>query len=175
MKFNLNQLNVGRRLALAMLACCLIACQPEASSKPKDEGVGVGITGINHTDKWIAEFYIEGSYGGNISPTKPGGGGGGGGKSTCCIVLPRIYQPGLKAKVRWKPTEEPYKEAEARIIPYSDGAGHAWVNFLPDGRVVIVASDMDTWSRNYHGDYRAPSHPEYRGADIEFPKQEARP
>lgn len=175
MKFDIRKASFGFRLAMVMLTCLLLACQPEASGNPKDEGVGVGITGINHTYKWVAEFYVEGSYGGNISPRKPEGGGGGGGKTSCCIILPRVYQPGLKAKVRWKPTEEAYRETEATIVPYPDGAGHAWVNFLPDGRVVIVASDMDTWSRNYHGDYKAPSHPEYRGADVEFPKQEAKP
>lgn len=151
----------------------LTACHPEAPNKPKDEGIGVAITGVNHTYKWVVGFYVEGSYGGNISPMEPAGGGGGGGSNTCCIMLPRIYQPGLKAKVFWEPEEGPAREVEATIMPYPEGGGHAWVNFLPDGRVVIVLSDMDTWSRNYHGDYRAPSHPAYRGAEIEFPRQEA--
>ena len=151
-------------IALSLL--CLAACQPE---EKKEEGVPVGIVGINHTKTYIAAFSVNGSYGSNISSIQKGGGGG---KTSCCLVLPRHYAPGLSAKVRWNHTEDAdnWKETIATVLPYQDGVGRAWVNFLPDDRVVIVVSNMDTWSSNYHGDYKAPSHPGYRGWEAEFPQ-----
>jgi len=154
--------------ATMLFATLMAACHQK---EEKDEGVPAGITGINHTRTYIAAFYVDGTWGGNISSIQNGGGGG---SNVCCIVLPRHHTPGLAATVRWNHTEDVdnWKEATAAIFPYPDGAGHVWINFLPDDRVVIVVSEMDTWSSNYFGDSRAPSHPGYRGWQIEFPKSE---
>lgn len=166
--------NLFLRLLMLILAGCLgiWLLSGYLDSPPPDEGIGAGITGINHTDKWVAEFYVEGYYGGNISPIQEGGGGG---KTSCCVILPRIYQPGMTAKVRWKPTEEPYRETDAMIMPYPEEGGRAFVHFLPDGRVIIVISNNFPFTPSYQGNFRAPSHPEYRGVDIEFPKLEVKP
>ncbi|MBP6654129.1 MAG: DUF3304 domain-containing protein [Propionivibrio sp.] len=162
---------LGVLLAGLALALTLTACQ-EPKEPDNKEGVPVGITGINHTTTYIADFYIDGAFGGNISNINNGGGGG---STTCCVVIPHHYRPGLTAKVRWNHTEsriDNWKETVATVLPYPDGGGHAWVNFLPDDRVVIVLSDMDTWSRGYLGEHKAPSHPDYRGATAEFPSTE---
>ena len=157
-----------------LVALALAACQGPKAPETK-ESVPVGITGINHTTTYIAEFYVEKAWGGNISDIQNGGGGG---KTSCCLVIPYHYHPGLKATVRWNHSEsrvDHWKESVATVLPYPDGGGQAWVNFLPDDRVVIVVSDMDTWSRGYQGEHRAPSHPQYRGPEIEFPREGSQP
>ena len=168
-------LRLGGVLAGLLVMLALSACQgPKAPEKK--ESVPVGITGINHTTTYISEFYVEQAWGGNISSVQEGGGGGSG--NTCCIILPYRYQPGLTAKVRWNHTEsrvDNWKETVATILPYPDGGGQAWVNFLPDDRVVIEVSDMPPWSRGYQGLHRAPAHPLYRGAELEFPKEGSQP
>ena len=155
-------------LGIALSLLCLAACQPE---EKKEEGVPVGIVGINHTKTYIADFYVNGVGNGNIPSI---GNGGGGGSTTCCLVLPRHYAPGLSAKVRWNHTEDKdnWKETIATVLPYQDGVGRAWVNFLPDDRVVILVTEMAPWHENYRSDYRSPSHPAYRGWEAEFPRQE---
>ena len=157
-----------------LVVLALSACQgPKAPEKK--ESVPVGITGINHTTTYISEFYVEQAWGGNISSIQNGGGGG---SNTCCVILPYSYHSGLTAKIRWNHTEsrvDHWKEAVATVLPYPDGGGRAWVNFLPDDRVVIEVSDMPPWSRGYQGAHRAPVHPQYRGPEIEFPKGESQP
>ena len=159
----------GLVFGIALSILCLTACESEGKN---EQGVPVGIVGINHTRTYIADFYINGIGNGNIPSIANGGGGG---STTCCLVLPRHYTSGLSAKVRWNHTEDAdnWKEATATILRYPDGAGTAWVNFLPDGRVVILVTEMAPWHENYQGDYRSPSHPGYRGWEAEFPRQEA--
>ena len=160
-------------LAGLAMALTLTACQ--GSNEPeKEEGVPVGIVGINHTTTYIANFSVEDAGGSNISSIQNGGGGG---KTSCCVILPYHYRPGLTAKVRWNHTEsrvDHWKDAVATILPYPDGGGRAWVNFLPDDRVVIFVSNFAPWHEKYQGEHRAPSHPDYRGPEIEFPKDEGK-
>ena len=162
-----------RTVATLAVAFAISACQAD-KAPPESEGVPAGITGINHTRTFIAAFYVDSAWGGNIASVTDGGGGG---STTCCVVLPRHYRSGLSAKVRWNHTEsvvDHWKETVAPILPYPDGAGRLWVNFLPDDRVVILVSNMPNWSSGYHGDYKAPEHPEYRGAEVEFPRGETK-
>ena len=166
MKSRLGILFAGLIVALALAAC------QETRPPEEKESVPVGITGINHTTTYIADFYVDGAFGGNISSINNGGGGG---STTCCVILPYKYRPGLTAKARWNHTEsrgDNWKETAATILPYPDGGGRAWVNFLPDDRVVIFVSNFAPWHEKYHGEYKAPSHPDYRGAEIEFPRAE---
>lgn len=143
-----------------VMALALFACQ-EPQEPENKEGIPVGITGINHTTTYIADFYVEEAWGGSISSIQNGGGGGG---TTCCISLPYHYRTGLEAKVRWNHTEsriDNWKEAVASIEPYSDGGGRAWVHFMQDGSVRIVVS-------NY-----APGHSDYPGPAIEVFQEES--
>lgn len=165
-----------RRLFAAglFLLFALLGCQ-KSNRPPDKESVPAGITGINHTTTYIANFTVEGAAGSNLPSIQDGGGGG---KTSCCIVLPHHYRAGLTAKVRWNHTEtrdDHWKETTATVLPYPDGAGDAWVNFLPDDRVVIVVSEMPPWSRGYTSEHKAPSHPGYQGADVEFPKEKSKP
>ena len=151
-----------------LLALALFGCQDSKEPEEK-ESVPVGITGINHTTTYIANFSIDGAAGSNVSSIQNGGGGG---KTSCCVVIPYHYRPGLTAKVRWNHTEsriDNWKETVATVLPYAVGGGDAWVNFLPDDRVIIVVSEMPTWSGGYRGEHRAPGHPNYQGPEIEFP------
>ena len=170
MKSRLGILFTGLIVALALLGC------QESKEPEKKESVPVGITGINHTTTYIADFYVEDAWGANISSVQNGGGGGSG--NTCCVILPYRYRSGLTAKVRWNHTEsriDNWKETLATILPYPDGAGQAWVNFLPDDRVVILVSNFAPWHEKYQGGHKSPSHPDYRGPEIEFPKNEGQP
>jgi len=144
---------IGTAFSIALL---LTACQPK---EEKDEGVPAGITGINHTRTYIAEFYVDGTWGGNISSIQNGGGGG---STVCCVALPSQYSDGLTAKVRWNHTEDVdnWKEAVATVFPYPDGAGRAWVHFMPDDSVQIVVSNF------------GPGHPQYPGPAIEDLQEE---
>lgn len=73
--------------AIALLVACdarAPATQSTASSAaavPTRHGktVSADLTGYNHTDKTIAAFYVDGQWGGNITP------GSGGGSFVCCI------------------------------------------------------------------------------------------
>ena len=162
---------LGVLLAGLALALTLTACQ-EPKEPDNKEGVPVGITGINHTTTYIANFSIDDAAGSNISSIQNGGGGG---KTSCCVVIPHHHRPGLTAKVRWNHTEsriDNWKETVATVLPYPDGGGRAWVNFLPDDRVVILVSNFAPWHEKYQGEHKAPSHPDYRGPEIEFPNTE---
>ena len=162
MKSRLGILFTGLIVALALAAC------QESNSTETKEDVPVGISGVNHTGIYISGFSVNGSFGGNVSSIGNGGGGG----TTCCVILPYHYRPGLSASVRWNHTEsrsDNWKETVATVLPYADGGGDAWVNFLPDDRVIIVVSEMPPWSGGYRGEHRAPGHPNYQGPEIEFP------
>lgn len=66
---------LGVLLAGLALALTLTACQ-EPKEPDNKEGVPVGITGINHTTTYIANFSIDAAAGSNISSIQNGGGGG---------------------------------------------------------------------------------------------------
>lgn len=121
----------------------------ETSNKPEERMVVASMTGINHTNTFIASFYVDGAWGGNISPIQEGGGGG---KSAGGLMLPYRYRTGLKAHVRWNHTEtaeDHWKETEAEVAPYADGGGHLWVHFFPNDQVVLIASEYGPAHPNY--------------------------
>jgi len=151
-----------------LLFVSLVGCQRKDSSggevfERAHQMVPAGITGINHTGMPIVAFYVNDAYGGNI-PAKDQGGGGG--TVTCCLSVPSTYVKGLKVRVRWNAStssEDQWQEKLVELDPYSEGAGNAWVNFLPSGDVRIIVTNENLWGSTYDGPFKAPSHPTYQG------------
>lgn len=143
---------------LAGAAITLAACGFEP---PKTPTITASITGLNHTDTYVATFYVNGAYGGNISRR------GGGGKTTCCVELPRTYRPGLAATIRWSATntrEDLWQEKTVPVDTYGPEGGSLFVHFLPDDEVRLVVSNLH------------PQHPDYPGPGMpsgyKVPRQE---
>lgn len=99
----------------------------------------------------ISKFYINGYFGFNV------GREGGGGSFVCCAELPRKWQPGMTAKVRWSVNDwsnavlaevdagnyrsmvfENY-EATVPIEKYGK-VGNLYAHFFSNGRVRLVSS-----------------------------------
>ncbi|AZE08163.1 DUF3304 domain-containing protein [Pseudomonas chlororaphis] len=66
------------------------ACQAESKM------LSAPVTGYNHTSAAINQFTINGAGGPNLGPNLGGGG------EVCCSVIPRKWNPGLKAIVKWE-------------------------------------------------------------------------
>jgi len=141
---------------LLMTGCQRVSSEPAATTV-SNATVPAGITGINHTSTYIAAFFVNDAYGGNISKR---GEGGGGGTVTCCLPVPEHYTNGLKVHVRWNASnssQDHWQERDVEVDPYPDGGGNAWVNFLPDGAVRIIVTNENLWGDSYQGPFKAPS------------------
>lgn len=79
-----------RALVLFMGLFTLSACQAETKM------LSAPITGYNHTSAAINRFTVNGAGGPNLGPHL------GGGAEVCCSVLPRVWNPDLKAIVEWE-------------------------------------------------------------------------
>lgn len=137
------------RMALLTLALTLAGCDFE---EPKEPTLTASISGLNHTDTYVASFYVNGAWGANI------GAGEGGGKFTCCVVLPKTYRPGLTATVKWSATntrEDHWREKTVPIDAYSPDGGDLHVHFLPGDQIRLVVSNYAPW----HPDYPGPGMP----------------
>ena len=139
--FKSARLRPGYLFALLLMTLGLIGCE----EKPKVvEPSFINITGYNHTEDYIHQFYVDQGGGGNVFAY------GGGGKFVCCIGVPEEWRPGLTATVRWttsasrnKPyTGETWHEQVVIIEPYGKEATTLNVHFLPLGKVRLIISRM---------------------------------
>jgi hypothetical protein len=97
------------------------------------------LMGFNRTDHAIANFYVEGDWGGNIAP------GGGGGSATCCTSLSRNKKTlHVKWILDWKSMADadrnlPMETYEADVplppIPKGDQSGYLQIYFFPGNRI----------------------------------------
>ncbi|WP_256585112.1 MULTISPECIES: DUF3304 domain-containing protein [unclassified Pseudomonas] len=67
----------------------------------RSEMLGAPVTGYNHTSAVINWFSVNGAGGPNLGPYV------GGGAEVCCGVLPRVWNPGLRAIVEWEKDPDP--------------------------------------------------------------------
>jgi Protein of unknown function (DUF3304) len=132
--------STGRsHLAAALLALGLVACdaQPQGSvqqpqAQKQGKTVGAELTGYNHTDKTIGAFYVNGEWGGNITP------GSGGGKFVCCVRLPDPWQPGMTVTVSWEDHELKTQERVVPVPQYErQNVGTMNVHFLRSGEIKV--------------------------------------
>ena len=97
------------------------------------------LMGFNRTDRAVANFYVEGDWGGNIAP------GGGGGSATCCTSLSRNKKTlHVQWILGWRNRDEMNRrvpretyEADVPLPPIPKGAneGHIRVYFFPGNRI----------------------------------------
>ena len=156
---------VGARLVVALLlAAALMAC-----ASGKDEGIGTGITGIDHLADHLADhlsvqnFWVDGY---NAAQA------GKGGSTVCCATLPRKWRPGLKVNIKWNVTNWRERtsqsfERDVMVEPYEE-VGQLWVHFLADGSVRVVTAINGPLSPNYAGP-RDPIPPKRPWTDYPWP------
>jgi hypothetical protein len=103
-----------------------------------DEPISVEMVGYNHTDVGIYAFEVNGRGGPNIWPHE------GGGKFTCCVTVPRVYKPGMTAKVRWvHRIDDVPQERIVAVPPYRpEEIGRFAVHFLRDGNIKVFVTMM---------------------------------
>lgn len=119
----------------------------------------LGVVGYNYTNRSIASFEVDGTWGGNLSVSTPESGGGG---TTCCYAwsdattLPatvrvRWVSGGCKAQVtnsygntRTIPRHE-YSEREVPIVGTPPAKPTTIeVHFYPDGRIEATITDTES-------------------------------
>ncbi|CAD5108261.1 DUF3304 domain-containing protein [Zestomonas carbonaria] len=155
---------------LALLACLFIAgCK---ALEPRPSMIGVGLTGIDHLPDHLSvqNFWFNGSSGFQA---------GKGGRLACCTSLPREWQPGMTAVVRWHVTnwrDCKWERYERRVpVDRYQEAGRVWVHFLADGSVRVVSSGIGPGNPEYPGPQDAipQKHPPrtYNGWSPRCPKQ----
>ncbi|WP_149138608.1 DUF3304 domain-containing protein [Cupriavidus campinensis] len=123
----------------------LLAALPLAMSGCGEEPISVSMVGYNHTDVGIYAFEVNGRGGPNIWPHE------GGGSFTCCVTVPRVYKPGMTAKVRWvNRIDDVPQERIVPVPPYGprDGGMFA-VHFLRDGNVKVFVTMMGLGHPDY--------------------------
>ena len=144
---------LARLMSVSLLATTLMAC-----AAGKDEGIGTGITGIDHLADHLSvqNFWVDGY---NAAQA------GKGGRTVCCATLPRKWRPGLKVQVRWEVVN--WRDSKGAcyirdvpVEPYEE-VGQLWVHFLSDGGVRVVSSIDGPRSPSYPGprDLIPPKHP----------------
>lgn len=134
------------RFVAVWLLSTLTACS--AISGSKEEGDGVGLTGIDHLADHLSvqNFWVNGYNGAQA---------GKGGSLVCCVAIPNKWRPGLMAHVEWNVTN--WKERTSQTyrtdvpIDRYDEVGTMFVHFLADGRVRITLANMSAHSPIYPG------------------------
>lgn len=163
----------SQRWRLAVTAAALLLCLP-LSACLEEETAALPYLGVNHTDKWVSSFLINGEGGViNVPPQ------GGGGKTTCCVILPKRWRPDLKVTIKWQGggkwltdadgkevirdgrqvlVEDPWIERSVPVPKYTEkDLAHFDVHFLPDDQVQVKVS----FYYPPHKDYR-PTYPKQR-------------
>lgn len=142
------------------VVCALIGCSgklepasvasgaSETSAKAKSsvqgKTVSASLVGYNHTDKTIAAFYVNGAWGGNITP------GSGGGSFVCCADLPDPWREGYTVTVSW---EDHAGKMQERVVPvpkYDPKTLSDFnVHFLRSGEIKVFALRMTLGHPDY--------------------------
>lgn len=151
-----------KRMAICGAACLLMACsgktevaadQPGASrpsaaqdakAAARGKTVSASLVGYNHTDKTIAAFYVNGAWGGNITP------GSGGGSFVCCAQLPDPWREGYAVTVTWEDHEGKMQERVVPVPKYEPKTlSDLNVHFLRSGQIKVFALRMTLGHRDY--------------------------
>lgn len=126
-----------------LFAVCILALSG-CSSPPGlyDSSYGASIGIVNHTDRYIDSASINGAGGGNM------GAWGAGLANVCCISVPKKWNAGMKAQVRWdvpERSQHSYKEKTVDIERFDEG-GSIYIHFFPGDEVRVVISKYAGWS-----------------------------
>ena len=127
-------------ISLLLLMCSLTACYEKKSAS-------VELSGLNYTNTWITEFYVDGYAGHGISPN------GGGGKYVCCVNVPRKWHKGMKVTIRWLKDDlvpNLWKEQVVEVPEYTaEDIGTFAVHFYPDDSVKVLVTSIIEGHPNY--------------------------
>jgi hypothetical protein len=153
-----------RELALVCAAACvlLLACSGKTEATPGSPSesaassataakiaaqgttVSASLVGYNHTDKTIAAFYVDGVWGGNITP------GSGGGSFVCCADLPDPWHEGLSVTITWEDHEGKMQKRVVPVPRYDPKTLSDFnVHFLRSGEIKVFALRMGLRHRDY--------------------------
>jgi Protein of unknown function (DUF3304) len=141
-------------VSAALMTTALSACSG-GSPLPTDKA-SANISGYNHTEDYIHEFYVDGAWGGNVFAY------GGGGSFVCCIAYPRQWREGLTAKVRWTTSSSDpeatgdaikgkWHEVVVPIERYTMPGTTLNVHFLPGGLVRLIVTSGSSDQPGYPG------------------------
>jgi|SRR5471030_248344 len=147
----------------------LMSVMTVAGCQARPEILGAPVSGYNHTSAAINWFSVNGAAGPNIGPFQ-----GGLSSQVCCTIIPVVWNPRLRAVVKWEkdpfPSEniqrdqygqivmEAYKrhaakysthEAVVEIPQYTDEVCAVQVHFLPCDQVRISTTCYTPAHRNY--------------------------
>jgi hypothetical protein len=161
-----------KRLVICGAACVLMACSgktevaadqtgasrpsaaQDAKAAARGKTVSASLVGYNHTDKTIAAFYVNGAWGGNITP------GSGGGSFVCCAQLPDPWREGYTVTITWEDHEGKMQERVVPVPKYEPKTVAGFkVHFLRDGQIKVFANRVML------------GHPDYplKGAEAKMP------
>ncbi|SIO06419.1 Protein of unknown function [Burkholderia sp. GAS332] len=121
------------------------------ATQAADDTMGLKLNALNYTDVPIGIFYVNGTWGSNVSSRI----GSGGGRVICCVSLPNKWHPGLTVNLEWQDDNLYKKNPDAmasRVVPvekydyFSDG--YLWVLFFPNDKIKVYASQ---WMPGFPG------------------------
>ncbi len=116
----------------------------EGGEKQIKRTVPTELAGYNHTGQPIGSFYINGVWGGNISP------GSGGGSFVCCVDLPEKWAQGYAVDVMWDDHNGQSHHRKVQVPQYdSKTVAYLNVHFLRSGDIKIFALRMTLRHRDY--------------------------
>lgn len=128
-------------LGVGVAGAVLWGCHAHGTS---DATVSAELTGYNHTDKTIAAFYVNGEWGGNITP------GSGGGSFVCCVHLPNPWHSGYSVTVTWEDHEGKMQMREVPVPEYDPHTLSDFnIHFLRSGQIKVFAVRMGLRNRDY--------------------------
>ena len=102
----------------------------------------VSVSCVTHGTGYIHSFYIEEPASSSRLGGREAGGTNCGGLIAAGYALPKIWFPGMKVKVRWKPNGREWVEKTTNIMRY-DRAGNVYVHFFKDDQVRVVAANSN--------------------------------
>lgn len=142
-------------IAIVAALFAVPGCRPNTAGEPSavlsasvpakaSKTVSAEVTGYNHTDKTIGAFYVNGEWGGNITP------GAGGGKFVCCIELPNPWQEGYTVTITWEDHEGKMQKREVSVPKYDPKTLSDFnVHFLRSGEIKVFALRFGLRHRDY--------------------------
>lgn len=149
----------------ALMVSTLGACSKDNGLAP--DKATAQISGYNHTEDYIHQFFVDGAWGGNVFAYS------GGGSFVCCLIYPRQWRPGLTAKVRWSTAssdpkatgtaaEEKWHETVVPIEAYKEPGTTLNVHFLPDHKVRLIVFSGSDLAKGYPGPQLPPKPKDFK-------------
>ena len=150
-----------QRLFLALGLGGLLAVSG-CDSKPPTWAVSYGA--VNHTDKYIVSYTINGEGGiDNVDKYTAGGAG------VCCVIVPQRWTPGLSVTIKWEEEGDWKRDAKGNPVyedgrkvyvpvpwktqtvplPKYDKSGDLYVFFFPGDVVKVALTSSPEWDEWY--------------------------